>query len=105
MDGDSAPVEELARVCADHDALLVLDEAHAVLAPHAGPLPCEALRVGTLSEAPGSLGGFVAGARVMTELLVKPGPALYFHHRAGARRRRRGLGRAGESCVPPKGRP
>jgi 8-amino-7-oxononanoate synthase len=70
MDGDHAPVRELARACADHDALLVLDEAHSVLAPHVGPLPCEALRVGTLSKTLGSLGGFVAGARVMTEMLV-----------------------------------
>jgi 7-keto-8-aminopelargonate synthetase-like enzyme len=70
MDGDSAPVEELARACADYDALLVLDEAHSVLSPHVGPLPCEVLRVGTLSKTLGSLGGFVAGARVMTELLV-----------------------------------
>jgi 8-amino-7-oxononanoate synthase len=70
MDGDSAPVEELAQACADHDALLVLDEAHSVLAPHLGPLPCEALRVGTLSKTLGSLGGFVAGTRVMTEMLV-----------------------------------
>ncbi len=70
MDGDSAPLEDLARVCADHDALLMLDEAHAVLAPHAGSLPCAALRVGTLSKTLGSLGGFVAGARVMTDMLV-----------------------------------
>lgn len=70
MDGDSAPVEVLAQTCADHDALLVLDEAHSVLSPHVGPFPCEVLRVGTLSKTLGSVGGFVAGARVMTDLLV-----------------------------------
>ena len=78
MDGDSAPVEELARACADYDALLVLDEAHSVLSPHAGPLPCEVLRVGTLSKTLGSLGGFVAGAQVMTELLVNRGRPFIF---------------------------
>lgn len=78
MDGDSAPVEELARACADYDALLVLDEAHSVLSPHVGPLPCEVLRVGTLSKTLGSLGGFVAGARVMTELLVNRGRPFIF---------------------------
>ena len=78
MDGDAAPVEELAQACADHDALLVLDEAHSVLAPHVGPLPCEVLRVGTLSKTLGSLGGFVAGARVMTEMLVNRGRPFIF---------------------------
>ncbi len=70
MDGDSAPLAPLARVCADHDALLMVDEAHAVLGPEAGHLPCEVLHVGTLSKTLGSVGGFVAGARVMTEMLV-----------------------------------
>jgi 8-amino-7-oxononanoate synthase len=78
MDGDTAPVGELAEVCAGHDALLVLDEAHAVLGPHVGALPCEVLRVGTLSKTLGSLGGFVAGPRVMTELLVNRGRTFIF---------------------------
>jgi 8-amino-7-oxononanoate synthase len=70
MDGDVAPVPELAGICARHGALLVLDEAHAVLGPDADGLPCEVLRVGTLSKALGSQGGFVTGARQWVELLV-----------------------------------
>ena len=70
MDGDAAPVAELAASCARHGALLVLDEAHAVLGPQFGRLPCELLRVGTLSKTLGSQGGFVAGTRPMVELLV-----------------------------------
>ncbi len=72
MDGDVAPVDDLLELCARHDALLVLDEAHAVLqpvpaSPADGPL---VLQVGTLSKTLGALGGFVAGPRATVELLV-----------------------------------
>jgi 8-amino-7-oxononanoate synthase len=72
MDGDAAPIDALAEICAEHDALLVLDEAHAVLGPHLDPdqLACEVLRVGTLSKALGSQGGFVAAPRAITDMLV-----------------------------------
>jgi 8-amino-7-oxononanoate synthase len=72
MDGDVADLEGLARVCAERGALLVLDEAHAVLGPDASGLDeeVELLRVGTLSKTLGSLGGFVAGSRGWIELLV-----------------------------------
>jgi len=73
MDGDTAPLAELAAVCRRYDALVVLDEAHAVLGPHPGPEVTEDLevvRVGTLSKTLGSLGGFAAGSRRVVELLV-----------------------------------
>jgi 7-keto-8-aminopelargonate synthetase-like enzyme len=71
MDGDVAPVDELVSLCARHGALLVLDEAHAVLGPtvpaaSAAPI----VRVGTLSKTLGSLGGFVAASREVVDLLV-----------------------------------
>lgn len=70
MDGDLAPLDNLAELCRRHDALLVIDEAHAVL----GPIPTlngvEHLRVGTLSKFLGSFGGFVAGRRELVELLI-----------------------------------
>lgn len=65
MDGDLAPVDELAELCAAHDALLVLDEAHAVLGPTAPP---DAVIVGTASKALGSLGGFVAATTEVIDL-------------------------------------
>ena len=72
MDGDVAPVAALAELCATRDALLVVDEAHAVLGP---ALPHDVdglalLRVGTLSKTLGALGGFVAGAGSLIDLIV-----------------------------------
>jgi 8-amino-7-oxononanoate synthase len=71
MDGDVAPVDRLIEVCASHGALLILDEAHAVLGPvvHV-PEGADVLRVGTLSKTLGSLGGFVAGPAPFIDLLV-----------------------------------
>ena len=70
MDGDVAPVAELARICARREALLVLDEAHAVLGPDPDLAGVDHLRVGTLSKTLGALGGFVAGPRAFVDLLV-----------------------------------
>lgn len=74
MDGDEAPVTELGEVCARHGALLVIDEAHAVLGPATGAMAdiegLEVLRVVTMSKALGSSGGAVCGPRRLIELLV-----------------------------------
>jgi 8-amino-7-oxononanoate synthase len=74
MDGDVVDVAALVDTCADHDALVVLDEAHAVLGPRVDLAAAAArgvtvVRVGTLSKALGSLGGFVAGPRRYVGLL------------------------------------
>jgi 7-keto-8-aminopelargonate synthetase-like enzyme len=70
MDGDAVDLAALTGLAAAHDALVVLDEAHAVLGPdladrREGPV----LRVGTLSKTLGSLGGFVAGPTPYVDLL------------------------------------
>jgi 8-amino-7-oxononanoate synthase len=78
MDGDEAPLDDLVAAAARHGALLVVDEAHAVLGPpmHTGAAAALAaagaglVRVGTLSKALGSLGGFVAADRLVVDLLV-----------------------------------
>lgn len=69
MDGDIAPVAALSALCARHDALLVLDEAHAVLQAPSSSERCALVRVGTLSKTLGALGGWVAGSRALIELL------------------------------------
>ncbi len=82
MDGDVAPLDDLRAVCAAHRALLVLDEAHAVLGPElrlgSGRVEGDVLLVGTLSKTLGSLGGFVAGPRRYTELLVNRARSYIF---------------------------
>ncbi len=79
MDGDLAPVAELSAVCAEHDALLILDDAHLVL-DCLEPLDpgCRVLRVGTLSKTVGSLGGFVCGPKAFTDLLVNRARSYIF---------------------------
>lgn len=75
MDGDLAPLSALAGTCRDHDALLVVDEAHAVLGPAA---PEDAVVVGTLSKTLGSVGGFVAGPRAVVDLCTNTARSFIF---------------------------
>jgi 8-amino-7-oxononanoate synthase len=74
MDGDEAPVYLLGEVCARNGALLVIDEAHAVLGPTAEALAdiagLEWVHVVTMSKALGSSGGAACGPRWLIELLV-----------------------------------
>ena len=81
MDGDVAPLDELVDLCRRHDALLVLDEAHAVLGPDLPPDPGSRrmiVRVGTLSKTLGSLGGFVAASRDVVDLVVNRARSYIF---------------------------
>jgi 8-amino-7-oxononanoate synthase len=83
MDGDEAPLDALVALCGRRGALLVVDEAHAVLGPRldvaeAERLGAEVVLVGTLSKALGSLGGFVAASQGVRDLLVNAGRPFIF---------------------------
>jgi 8-amino-7-oxononanoate synthase len=72
MDGDHAPLDALARLCARRGAILVVDEAHAVFSPEP-PVDLDGLtlvRVGTLSKTLGALGGFVATRGALIDVIV-----------------------------------
>ncbi|MER6987560.1 8-amino-7-oxononanoate synthase [Saccharopolyspora hirsuta] len=78
--GDAAPLADLAAVCAEHDALLVVDEAHglgvvgdggrgSVHAQGMADHP-HVVMTATLSKSLGAMGGAVLGSAVLVDHLV-----------------------------------
>jgi 8-amino-7-oxononanoate synthase len=77
MDGDVAPLADLADAAARTNAVLVVDEAHAfaTLGPEGRGLSAAAgvvpdVFVATLGKSIGSAGGFVAGAQALRDVLI-----------------------------------
>lgn len=86
MDGDVAPLPQLAKAAAAHKAWLVIDDAHGIgVLGKTGRGSAEELSaddapvlVGTLGKALGSFGAFVAGSRELVEFLIqKARPYIY----------------------------
>ncbi len=81
MDGDLAPLPQLARLARAHEAWLVVDDAHGlgVLGASGGGVlehfglgsDAVPVLVGTLGKAFGSFGAFVAGSAELIELLLQ----------------------------------
>ncbi|HTN52914.1 MAG TPA: 8-amino-7-oxononanoate synthase [Anaeromyxobacter sp.] len=87
MDGDAAPLRDLADACDRHGAMLYVDEAHSagVLGPTgAGLAEAEGLsgrvdvHMGTLGKALGAFGAYVAGTRPLVDLLVSRARTFVF---------------------------
>jgi 8-amino-7-oxononanoate synthase len=81
MDGDTAPLAELAQTCAIHDAWLMVDDAHGFgVAGETGAGSVEAaglsvqdvpILMATLGKALGTAGAFVAGSELLIESLIQ----------------------------------
>ncbi|HVT06659.1 MAG TPA: 8-amino-7-oxononanoate synthase [Polyangia bacterium] len=85
MDGDRAPLADLAEAARQNDAVLVVDEAHAIgvhgpggrgLCAAAGIVPH--VLIGTMGKALGAGGGFVAGSTALRDYLVNRARTFIF---------------------------
>ena len=87
MDGDTAPLRELVELKDRYGAWLLVDEAHATalygitgagLIAEAGISAQVEIVMGTLSKALGSVGGYMAGSRVLIDWLVNRARSFVF---------------------------
>ncbi|HSM93547.1 MAG TPA: 8-amino-7-oxononanoate synthase [Anaeromyxobacteraceae bacterium] len=87
MDGDAAPLREIAALCERHGAMLYVDEAHAVgvlgptgagLAEELGVKAQVDVEMGTLGKALGSFGAYAAGERRLRDLLLTRARSFVF---------------------------
>jgi 8-amino-7-oxononanoate synthase len=88
MDGDIAPLAAILDVARQHEAIVVVDEAHAlgVYGPQGGGV-LQALGlagqvdavVGTMGKAMGSAGAFVAGSQPLIDVLVNKARSFIFN--------------------------
>ncbi len=87
MEGDIAPIAEICAVAREHDAWVLLDDAHgtATLGPdgrgvaaHCGVADEVDIYVGNLAKALGSFGAFVSGSAALRDLLINTARSFIF---------------------------
>ena len=87
MDGDLAPLPDLLTLCRQHEATLVIDDAHGTgvmgkngrgTAEHFGVNPQDLIQMGTLSKAIGTSGGYVAGTASLKDYLINTSKAFIY---------------------------
>lgn len=89
MDGDLAPLSDLTKLVKNHDAMLMLDDAHGTgvlgkrgsgTAEHFGLEAREGvdIEIGTLGKALGSFGAYVVGSRSLREYLINRSRSFIF---------------------------
>ena len=87
MDGDIAPLPEIAEISEKYDALLMVDDAHGEgvlgkggrgIVDHFGLHGRVHIEIGTLSKAFGVMGGYVAGSKALIEFLKQKGRPFLF---------------------------
>ncbi len=74
MDGDVAPVDEISALATRHDAWSMTDDAHA-LGKNTSTID---IKMGTLSKAIGSYGGYVAGSKTLIDYIKTSARSLMF---------------------------
>ncbi len=93
MDGNLAPLERIVELAEEHELMLLVDEAHGTgvigengrgAAEYLGVSERIPIKVGTLSKALGSVGGFVAGSRTLIDWLINHSRPLVFSTAAPA---------------------
>ena len=87
MDGDRAPLREIAALKEKYGAWLMVDEAHAtgIIGHHGRGLADELgvghqieIQMGTLGKALGASGGYICGSRVLVDFLVNRARSFIF---------------------------
>lgn len=76
MDGDVAPIAEIAALAQEYDAWSMVDDAHGLgIVPSVTPID---IWMGTLSKAAGAYGGYVIGSQKLIDFLITAARSLVF---------------------------
>lgn len=87
MEGDIAPLPDICDIAAQHDAMVLVDDAHGFgilgkngggTVEHFGLEGKGIIQMGTLSKAVGGVGGYIAGSHALIELLINRARGFIF---------------------------